>query len=292
MNKKFLTIVLICIFVILFSSSAFANIEKTIKEEINNATNGLTEEITQLKEDLSKDPSDYNPGMWSMAETMFEAMLPIGLSLAAMFFIIELLTKSYNFEHFRLETILKAFVKLYVVKAVIENSFMLLQKIFTITSSMIVAANQLGDIKDPAASLDVAIIDKIQDYSAFDKAVFLATLQPWTFILKLVQIIVMVILWGRFFEIYVYTAIAPIPLSTLMNEELRGTGKRFLQSYVGVCFQGVIIIIACTLYGAMMVQVSSTADSWYVLKSLVVTSLVLLFVLVKSSSWAKQITGA
>ena len=54
--------------------------------------------------------------------------------------------------------------------------------------------------------------------------------------------------YGRFFKLYMYTAISPIPLSTFAGEPTQNVGKSFLKSYAGVCLEGAIIVLACIIF--------------------------------------------
>lgn len=54
--------------------------------------------------------------------------------------------------------------------------------------------------------------------------------------------------YGRFFKIYLYTALAPIPLSTFAGEPTSQVGKSFLKSFCAVCLEGAIIVIACIIF--------------------------------------------
>ena len=54
--------------------------------------------------------------------------------------------------------------------------------------------------------------------------------------------------YGRFFKIYIYAAIAPIPLSSFAGEETSHVGKSFIKSYAAVCLEGAIIVLACIIY--------------------------------------------
>ena len=48
-----------------------------------------------------------------------------------------------------------------------------------------------------------------------------------------------------------YTAIAPIPMSTFAGETTSNVGKNFLRSYAGVCLEGAIIALACVIFTVM-----------------------------------------
>ena len=54
--------------------------------------------------------------------------------------------------------------------------------------------------------------------------------------------------YGRFFKLYLYTAIAPIPLSSFAGEPSQNVGKSFIKSYAAVCLEGAIIVLACIIF--------------------------------------------
>ena len=54
--------------------------------------------------------------------------------------------------------------------------------------------------------------------------------------------------YGRFFRLYLYTAIAPVPLSTFAGEPTQNVGKSFIKSYAAVCLEGAIIVLACIIF--------------------------------------------
>lgn len=54
--------------------------------------------------------------------------------------------------------------------------------------------------------------------------------------------------YGRFFKLYLYTAIAPVPLSTFAGEPTQNVGKSFIKSYAAVCLEGAIIVLACIIF--------------------------------------------
>ena len=54
--------------------------------------------------------------------------------------------------------------------------------------------------------------------------------------------------YGRFFKLYMYTAISPIPLASFAGEPTQNVGMSFLKSYAGVCLEGAIIVLACIIF--------------------------------------------
>ena len=60
--------------------------------------------------------------------------------------------------------------------------------------------------------------------------------------------------YGRFFKIFIYTAIAPLPLASFAGE------ATFLKSYVGVCMEGAVIVLSCVIYSAFLSGGSTALD--------------------------------
>jgi len=60
--------------------------------------------------------------------------------------------------------------------------------------------------------------------------------------------------YGRMFSLWMYAAIAPIPLSTFAGEPTSSVGKNFIRSYAGVCLQGMVIALSCIYFLCHLVQ--------------------------------------
>lgn len=50
------------------------------------------------------------------------------------------------------------------------------------------------------------------------------------------------------FKLYLYTAIAPVPLSAFAGEPTQNVGKSFIKSYAAVCLEGAIIVLGCIIF--------------------------------------------
>ena len=93
-----------------------------------------------------------------------------------------------------------------------------------------------------------SIITAIEDVGFFDSIpLWAVTLIGGLFITVLSFIMIMSV-YGRFFRLYLYTASAPIPLSTFAGEPTQNVGKSFLKSYCAVCLEGAIIVLACIIF--------------------------------------------
>ena len=71
------------------------------------------------------------------------------------------------------------------------------------------------------------------------------TVLPQEIVLSFIMIMSV---YGRFFKLYLYTAIAPVPLSSFAGEPSQSVGKSFIKSYSAVCLEGAIIVLACIIF--------------------------------------------
>lgn len=92
------------------------------------------------------------------------------------------------------------------------------------------------------------IVTTVEDCGFFESIpLWAVTLIGGLFITVLSFLMIMTV-YGRFFKLYLYTAIAPIPLSTFAGEPTQNIGKSFLKSYAAVCLEGAIIVLACVTF--------------------------------------------
>jgi hypothetical protein len=90
--------------------------------------------------------------------------------------------------------------------------------------------------------------------TAIDKCGFFESIPLWAVTLigglfiTVLSFVMIMSVYGRFFKLYLYTAIAPVPLSSFAGEPSSSVGKSFIKSYCAVCLEGAIIVLACIIF--------------------------------------------
>lgn len=244
---------------------------------------------------VTQSPQSFNSVAYSMIQGVYYSLLPIAYNLLALFFLIELLSKSATLEVMRWEQVAKILFKMVLAKVVIENAFRLMNVIFTISSSAVTNA----DMALSALGTTANIIDEVKNSvpntgnwfeNLWGQLGFFISFLPSGFFLWAMRLAVYVIAYGRMIEIYLLTAVASLPIATFTSSGLQNIGKKFFQSYAGVCLQGMFILIIVKLYGAIVAGAAISGED--IVGKMLITSLVTVSLLVKSGTWAKQITGA
>lgn len=141
------------------------------------------------------------------------------------------------------------FVRFAIAKGVVTYGLELMMALFQIVQgviSTIMNTAGLGTVQQTV--LPEEIVTAVEDCGFFESIpLWAVTLIGGLFITVLSFIMIMSV-YGRFFRMYLYTAIAPIPLSTFAGEPSQNVGKSFIKSYAAVCLEGAVIVLACIIF--------------------------------------------
>ena len=150
------------------------------------------------------------------------------------------------------EHALKLFVRFALAKGVITYGLELMMALFRIVQGIvgtIMGAAGFGSAEETV--LPQEIITAVEDCGFFESIpLWAVTLIGGLFVTVLSFIMIMSV-YGRFFRLYLYTAIAPVPLSSFAGEPSQNVGKSFLKSYAAVCLEGAIIVLACIIFSVL-----------------------------------------
>lgn len=185
-----------------------------------------------------------------MIVSIHGALQAIGYALLVLFFVVGVVKTCGSFTEVKKpEHALKLFIRFALAKGVVTYGLELMMALFRIVQGMvstIMDAAGFGSAQETV--LPQEIITAVEDCGFFESIpLWAVTLIGGLFVTVLSFIMIMSV-YGRFFRLYLYTAIAPIPLSTFAGEPTQNVGKSFLKSYAAVCLEGAIIVLACIIF--------------------------------------------
>jgi len=222
-----------------------------IVENLQNALdtwNGKLSEIWQL---LTQSPEAFKGGgIWNVIVDIHGAVRAIGLALLVLFFVVGVVKTCGSFAEVKKpEHAVKLFIRFALAKAAITYGLELMMALFRIVQgliSTIMNAASCGTASE--MMLPDSIVTAIENVDFFNSIpLWAVTLLGGLFITVLSFIMIMSV-YGRFFKLYLYTAIAPVPLAAFAGEPSQSIGKAFIKSYAAVCLEGAIIVLACTIF--------------------------------------------
>ena len=222
-----------------------------VVQNLQNALDTWNSKLAEIWQILTQSPETFKGGgIWQVIVQIHGALQAIGYALLVLFFVVGVVKTCGSFtEVKRPEHALKIFIRFAIAKGVVTYGLELMMALFNIiqgVTSTIMQTAGFGSTEDTV--LPDEIIEAVEDCGFFESIpLWAVTLIGGLFITVLSFIMIMSV-YGRFFRLYLYTAIAPIPLSSFAGEPSQNIGRSFLKSYAAVCLEGAIVVLACIIF--------------------------------------------
>lgn len=222
-----------------------------VVQNLQNALDTWNSKLAEIWQILTQSPETFKGGgIWQVIVQIHGALQAIGYALLVLFFVVGVVKTCGSFtEVKRPEHALKIFIRFAITKGVVTYGLELMMALFNIiqgVTSTIMKTAGFGSTEDTV--LPDEIIEAVEDCGFFESIpLWAVTLIGGLFITVLSFIMIMSV-YGRFFRLYLYTAIAPIPLSSFAGEPSQNIGRSFLKSYAAVCLEGAIVVLACIIF--------------------------------------------
>lgn len=273
-----------------------------IVDNLENAFTTWNSKLAEMWALLTESPQTFKGGtIWNTIVTINGGMQAIGYGLLVLFMAIGIFRSTASFRDFqRPEYVLKHFIFFILAKLGITYGMTLMTDIFSVCNGIVTtAANSVGGVVGSSVALPTEIVDAIADVG------FLASIPLWlvtllgSLIITVLAFIMILTVYGRFFKLYMYAALSPIALSSFAGEGTSSFGKAFLKSYIGVCMEGAVIVLACIIFsafassGALVVDptASMVTQVWSYLGEVIFNMLVLVGLVKTADRIAKDMFG-
>ena len=236
---------------------------------------------------IATSPESFRGGsVWPVIQSVYGGLQAVGYALLVLFFVIGVIRTCGSFaEMKRPELALKLFVRFAIAKGVITYGMDIMLTLMTIGQGIIRTIFNAAGLTDAGAlTVPETVIDAVENSRLTDSILLLEVTLIGCLLIWVVSFIMLITVYGRIIKIFMYAAIAPIPLSTFAGEPTQNIGKSFLKSFAGVCIEGVVIVLACAIYSSFsmtsLIPESETATEaasivWNYLGGLLLNMLIL-----------------
>lgn len=222
-----------------------------VVQNLENALETWNSKLAEIWQLITQSPETFKGGtIWNVIVNIHGAVQAIGLALLVLFFVVGVMKTCGSFvEVKKPEHALKLFIRFALAKGLITYGLELMMALFRIVQGTIdTIMNAAGFGAASRTILPDEIVTAVEDCGFFESIpLWAVTLIGGLFITVLSFVMIMAV-YGRFFKLYLYTAIAPVPLSTFAGEPSQNVGKSFIKSYAAVCLEGAIIVLACVIF--------------------------------------------
>ena len=260
--------------------------DNLIVQNLNSALQTWSDKLAEIWTLLTQSPENFKGGaIWSVMTNINGGLKAIGYGLLVLFFAAGLVKTCGSFTDMKKpEHVVKAFIR-----------FALAQGAVIVTNIMSHSGMAGGNVTE----LPSEIVDKIEAVGMLESIPLWIVTLLGSLLITVLSFVMILTVYGRMFKLYMYTAIAPIPLATFAGEPTQSVGKNFIRSYAGVCLEGAIIALACIIFSVFAASPPAIGDTslsavtivWNYVGELVFNLLVLVGAVKASDRIVKEIMG-
>ena len=272
-----------------------------IIDNLTSALNTWNEKLAEIWMLLTQSPESFKGGdIWNIIVKIHGALQAIGLSLLVLFFLWGMIRTCTNWQDIkRPEHAFKLFLRFIIARGLVMYGMELMTGIFKIVQGVISTITRTVGLGTAERTvIPQEIIDAVNNTGFLESIPLWAVTLLGSIFITILSFIMILTVYGRFFKIYMYTAISPIPLSAAAGESTQNTAFTFIKSYAGVCLEGAIILLSCVIFSAFAssapaIDTSASAVSmiWSYIGELIFNMLVLVGTIKMSDRIVKEMMG-
>ena len=272
-----------------------------VVQNLQKSLNTWNDKLAEVWKLLTQSPEDFKGGaIWKVITDIHGALMAIGLALLVLFFVVGVVKTCGSFAEVKKpEHALKLFIRFAIAKGVVTYGLELMMALFEIVQGMvstIMKASGIGSFDK--ITLPKEMVSAIEDCGFFESIPLWAVTLIGSLFITVLSFIIIMSVYARFFKIYMYTAITPVPLAAFAGQPTEQIGKSFIKSYAAVCLEGAIILLACIIFSvfaasppALDTDAAPAAMVWGYVGELIFNMLVLVGTVKMADRIVKEMMG-
>ncbi len=222
-----------------------------IVQNLINALNTWNEKLSELWQLLTLSPEQFKGGaVWHVMVNIHGAVQAVGLALLVLFFVVGVMRTCGDFAQVkRPEHALKLFIRFALAKGAVTYGLELMMALLAIIQGLVATimnAAGLGAVQQ--AVLPAEIVTAVEGCGFFESIPLWAVTLIGSLFITVLSFIMIMSVYGRFFKLYLYTALTPVPLASFAGSPSQSVGRSFLKSYCAVCLEEAVIVLACIIF--------------------------------------------
>lgn len=283
--------------------SIFDAIEEWMRDLLTGmVTSNLTTMFTDVNEktgeiatQVGMTPQGWNSSIYNMVQSLSNSVIvPIAgiiITMVLCYELISMLTERNNLHDVDTWMFFKYFFKMWVAVFLVSNTWTITMAVFDVGQSVVnsAAGTISGSMAIDISSFTSTISTTMESMELGELFVLMLETFILSFCMKVMSVLIMVIMFGRMIEIYLYTSVAPIPFATMSNREWGQMGTNYFRGLFALAFQAFLMMVCVGIYAALVASIELTDNVHSALFGVAAYTIILCFSLLKTGSLSKQI---
>ena len=256
----------------------------------------INDKVGAIATDVGKTPMGWNGQVFSFIKSINDSVIiPIaGLIITAVLCIelINMVMQKNNMHDTDTFEFFKYMIKMWIAVWLVSHAFTFSMAVFDVAQHLV---NQAAGVINTSATVSgdqiVQMVEGLKDKGIGELVMILFETSLVKVAIQVMSVVIMLVVYGRMFEIYVYCSVSAIPFATMGNKEWGQIGTNYIKGLFAIGLQGLFLIICLGIY-AVLVKTIKITDIHASTFMIFGYALLLGLMMLKSGTLAKSVLNA
>ena len=253
----------------------------------------INDKVGAVATDIGKTPMGWNSEVFNFIKSINDSVIiPIaGLIITAVLCIelINMVMQKNNMHDTDTFEFFKYMIKMWIAVWLVSHAFTFSMAVFDVAQHLV---NQAAGVINTSATVSgdqiVQMVEGLKDKGLGELVMILFETSLVKVAIQVMSVVIMLVVYGRMFEIYVYCSVSAIPFATMGNKEWGQIGTNYIKCLFAIGLQGLFLIICLGIYAVLVKTIKITdihASTFMILGYALLLGLMML----KSGTLAKSV---
>ena len=256
----------------------------------------INDKVGAVATDVGKTPMGWNGDVFAFIKSINDSVIiPIaGLIITAVLCIelINMVMQKNNMHDTDTFEFFKYIIKMWIAVWLVSHAFEFSMAVFDVAQHMV---NKAAGVINTSATVSgdqiVTMMDTLKEKGLGELVMILFETSLIKVAIQVISVVIMLVVYGRMFEIYVYSSVSAIPFATMGNKEWGQIGTNYIKGLFALGLQGLFLMVCLGIY-AVLVKTIKITDIHTSTMTILGYAVLLGLMMLKSGTLAKSILNA
>ena len=256
----------------------------------------INDKVGAVATDVGKTPMGWNGDVFAFIKSINDSVIiPIaGLIITAVLCIelINMVMQKNNMHDTDTFEFFKYIIKMWIAVWLVSHAFEFSMAVFDVAQHMV---NKAAGVINTSATVSgdqiVAMMDTLKEKGLGELVMILFETSLIKVAIQVISVLIMLVVYGRMFEIYVYSSVSAIPFATMGNKEWGQIGTNYIKGLFALGLQGLFLMVCLGIY-AVLVKTIKITDIHTSTMTILGYAVLLGLMMLKSGTLAKSVLNA
>ena len=256
----------------------------------------INDKVGAVATDVGKTPMGWNGDVFAFIKSINDSVIiPIaGLIITAVLCIelINMVMQKNNMHDTDTFEFFKYIIKMWIAVWLVSHAFEFSMAVFDVAQHMV---NKAAGVINTSATVSgdqiVAMMDTLKEKGLGELVMILFETSLIKVAIQVISVVIMLVVYGRMFEIYIYASVSAIPFATMGNKEWGQIGNNYIKGLFALGLQGLFLMVCFGIY-AVLIKTIEITDIHASIFAVLGYSVLLGLMLLKSGTLAKSVMNA